>query len=53
VASTARPAVPVGTAAIPRFCGLRGGKRHGEDGRNHGRGTEASLSHFEISFLST
>jgi hypothetical protein len=51
VASAARPAIPIGTAAVSRFRGLRGGKRRSEDDRNDGRGTETSLTHFEISFL--
>jgi hypothetical protein len=53
VASAARPTVSVGTAAIPRFRGLCGGKRRGEDDRNDGCGTEASLTHLKFSFLST
>jgi hypothetical protein len=51
VTGAARPAVPIGTAAVSRFRGLRGGKRRGEDDRNDGCGTEASFTHLEFSFL--
>jgi hypothetical protein len=51
VASAARPAVFIGTAAISRFRRLRGGKRSSEDDRNDGCGADTSLTHFEISFL--